>query len=211
MGKHDTNEEQPTPGKEHEKKPFRFKLGPIEVEGPLGLGGSLLVGLIAGVGLTLYAVIQLQQPSFLIGPVVSSAVSATMTAQPTATPTPTATPMPTATPTPTATPPPVVRVIDVSTGKPIYPERGKYFLNPSQRIRVRLEPAEGKECRWWLSKGFGQFEERSPTGPEVTFIAPQEPDKHGIVHVCEPELYAHYECRVGSLRDILIGTFAGTR
>jgi len=73
---------------------LKFKLGPLEVEGPIGIVGAILGGLIVGAGVILYLVLILKQPSQLLSAVIGEAVGGTLTAQPTWTPLPTMTPQP---------------------------------------------------------------------------------------------------------------------
>lgn len=215
------NEEQPT---------VEVGWGPVKVSkiplrdvikfftGPKFIAG--LVGFIIGSALTLLAVFQLQQPSLLIRPVISSAVSATIAAQPTATtvptptpmptptPVPTPTPMPTATPMPTPTPSLVLKLLDASTSMPLLPERGEYKLNPGQRIMIKVEPAHDKMYRWDATPN-EKFEPRMPTGPWVTFLVPEKHDQLTVVTVCE--LNEDLSCPAGRERTILIRAIASEK
>ena len=98
MDQTDTNNDQPTqPTTEKQaskKNGLKCKLGPLEVEGPIGMVGAVLGGLMVGAGLILYLVLVVKQPSSLISAVIGDAVKATLTAQPTWTPLPTLTPQP---------------------------------------------------------------------------------------------------------------------
>ena len=98
MDRSATDQGQPTPGPSHEPgekgKPVKFKLGPLEVEGPLGIVTSLLSGLLVGAIVIIYVVVQLRQPAFLVSYMIDDVVSGTLTAQPTKTPMPTPTPQP---------------------------------------------------------------------------------------------------------------------
>jgi hypothetical protein len=101
------SQKQLTPEREPEKNPVKFKLGPLEIEGRLGIVFSLLVGLVAGIGLAWFVIVQYQQPAVLIDPVISQALAATLTARPPTTPT--------STPTPANTPesPPSVALVSL--------------------------------------------------------------------------------------------------
>ncbi len=101
--------------------PIKIKLGPLEIEGPLGSVLLFLIGLVFGLGAILAWIIvsQYQQPSFIIDPIVSHAIAATVTAQPYA-PTPTFTLALTSPSVPTSTSVPTSRSRSTPTSIPVW-------------------------------------------------------------------------------------------
>ncbi len=189
MGKHDRTEARPNPEPEQKKPSISFKLGPLEISGPLGLTGSGLVGIIIGIGLTLYVLPQFQQFSFLIDPVIGRAVSATMSALPTASPVP---------------PAPILRLSDTSTNQLILPERGEYKLNPGQRVKIEIKPNGGNKTYRWTAFPERVFEPIHPTVSQAVFIVPETQDQLTVVTVCE--LDEGLNCRGGDITILIRAT-----
>lgn len=91
---------------------LKFKLGPLEVEGPIRMVGAVLGGFSMGAVVILYLIAVAKQPSSLISAVIGDVVNATLTAQPTWTPLPTLTPQPVTTVE-------VIKTVTVVVEKPV--------------------------------------------------------------------------------------------
>lgn len=164
------DKDQPTqspPDKQASKKEgLKFKLGPLEVEGPIGMVGAVLGGLIVGAVVILYLVLVAKQPSSLISAVVGDAVKGTLTAQPTWTPLPTLTPQPVTTveviktvtvivekPVEVVKTVEVVRTVEVTVEVPrtVIVEVTPTPLTPPDVLKARLETAFQSASEYLIS------------------------------------------------------------
>lgn len=169
-------------------QPTELTVGPLSIKGQLPFVACVVIGLLVGGGLVLFMVVQYRQPSILIDPLISHAVSATMTAEPTATQMPTA--MPSAS-----------LMMFNTNGSQILPERGEYRLRPGQNVDIQVTPfREGKKYKW-TSTGPGKFEPEIPTGFHVTFAVPESLDQQTVILVCELDEHLN---PVGSDMSIII-------
>jgi hypothetical protein len=76
------------PHEEPTEKPVKFKLGPLEIEGPLSIASGLIGGLILGGVVIFYVAVLRGQPAFIMDPILKEKYSAFVAAQPTSTPQP---------------------------------------------------------------------------------------------------------------------------
>ncbi len=152
--------------KKENDQPIEVVLGPLKVKGPIGLVGALLLGLIVGIALTLFDIADWQQPSILIDPVISAAITKTIA---------------------TSTPLPRVGVRYALTGAEIYPSIGAYSLKRRDTIIISIEGAEGRKFDWELQPdGSGVLNPR--TGNEALFTSLSEVDHDvaSLIKACEP-------------------------
>ncbi len=151
--------------KEHDQ-PIEVDLGPLTVKGRGGLVSAVFVGMVVGIALTLFDIVEWQQPKFAIDPLINAACTNSSACP---------------------TPPRNVLVTDADTGAEIHPSIGAYFLKRSDRIIIMIGGAEGSKFDWVLQpvQGSGSLQPR--TGNEALFTAPLDVDHDvpSLIKACQ--------------------------
>ncbi|MDP8924177.1 MAG: hypothetical protein M3O34_15040 [Chloroflexota bacterium] len=142
------------------------EIGPLKLRGPLGILGSLLIGLIVGTSVMSYIVFERRQPAGLIQWLVHEEVAKGNGIRPEVS----------------------LTVNDVATGTRLAPQNKTYVVKPGQVLRVQSQPEPGPFSWTVVPPGYGTYESRNEHESVVYLVAPTlaegEKERVGAVLSC---------------------------